>query len=323
MQVTFAGSPDRVEARLVPEAGYAFDTFRVSGFPRAAGARARARLAARRRGAAACGDPRAAAADVVLGGGGYVAGPMVLAAWRRRIPAALTEADAHLGLANRLAAPFARPRLPRVPDRRAARPEVPRRRPADPASSRPVPRDEARRASVCPPTGRCWSSSAALAAHAALNETAVAALGDEGPAVLHLSGERDYEALHGRVTRDDYRLLPFTERFGAALSAADLVVCARGRDGLGDRGRRHSRDARSVPPRDRRPPGAERELLRARRRRGRRAGRGARAVPRSSTPLLVDPRAARGDARGDAAAAKPDAADEIAEELVELAAARR
>src|SRR5205085_3339626 len=46
--------------------------------------------------------------DVVLGGGGYVAGPMVVAAWLRRIPAALMEADAHFGLANRLAAPFAR-----------------------------------------------------------------------------------------------------------------------------------------------------------------------------------------------------------------------
>ena len=44
----------------------------------------------------------------MLGGGGYVAGPMVLAARLRGIPAALTEADAHLGLANRLAAPFAR-----------------------------------------------------------------------------------------------------------------------------------------------------------------------------------------------------------------------
>ena len=46
--------------------------------------------------------------DVVLGGGGYVAGPMVLAAGSMRIPAALSEADAHLGLANRLAAPFAK-----------------------------------------------------------------------------------------------------------------------------------------------------------------------------------------------------------------------
>src|SRR5439155_25773855 len=46
--------------------------------------------------------------DVVLGGGGYVAGPMVLAARLRGIPAALTEADAQLGLANRLASPAAR-----------------------------------------------------------------------------------------------------------------------------------------------------------------------------------------------------------------------
>ncbi len=44
----------------------------------------------------------------MLGGGGYVAGPMVLAAWTKRIPAALTEADAHVGLANRLASPFAK-----------------------------------------------------------------------------------------------------------------------------------------------------------------------------------------------------------------------
>src|SRR4051812_16310472 len=33
-RVTFAGSPDRVEARLVPEAGYELDTFRISGLPR-------------------------------------------------------------------------------------------------------------------------------------------------------------------------------------------------------------------------------------------------------------------------------------------------
>ena len=36
-KVTFAGSPDRVEARLVPEAGFELDTFRVSGLPRRPG----------------------------------------------------------------------------------------------------------------------------------------------------------------------------------------------------------------------------------------------------------------------------------------------
>ncbi|MBV8598834.1 MAG: glycosyltransferase, partial [Actinobacteria bacterium] len=32
--VTFAGSADRVEARLVPERGYEFDSFAISGIPR-------------------------------------------------------------------------------------------------------------------------------------------------------------------------------------------------------------------------------------------------------------------------------------------------
>src|SRR5438105_1237285 len=107
--VTFAGSPDRVEARLVPERGFEFDAFRITGLPRRPSpALARALLLA---GSAprACGRILAARRPhVVLGGGGYVAGPMVYAAARRRIPAALMEADAHLGLANRLAVPFAK-----------------------------------------------------------------------------------------------------------------------------------------------------------------------------------------------------------------------
>src|SRR5919202_5155251 len=85
VHVTFAGSPDRLEARLVPEAGYELDTFRISGLPRRpTPALARALLLAGR-------APRACARilakrrpHVVLGAGSYVAGPMVFAAaWRR------------------------------------------------------------------------------------------------------------------------------------------------------------------------------------------------------------------------------------------------
>src|SRR5438128_3460750 len=109
VEVTFAGSPDRVEARLVPERGYAFDCFRVAGFPRRPGLRLLRALWLAAAAPAACLRILARRRpDVVLGGGGFVAGPMVLAAWLRRIPAALTEADRHLGLANRLASPFAR-----------------------------------------------------------------------------------------------------------------------------------------------------------------------------------------------------------------------
>src|SRR5262245_42235963 len=109
VRVTFAGTPDRVESRLVPEAGFELDTFPVSGLPRRPSA---AQLRAAWRASAAPAHCLRILArrrpDVVLGGGGFVAGPMVLAARLRGIPAALTEADAHLGLANRLAAPFAR-----------------------------------------------------------------------------------------------------------------------------------------------------------------------------------------------------------------------
>ena len=47
-------------------------------------------------------------ADVVMGGGGFVAGPAGLAAVLTRTPLVLTEADSHLGLANRLLAGRAR-----------------------------------------------------------------------------------------------------------------------------------------------------------------------------------------------------------------------
>ena len=57
-----------------------------------------------------------------------------------------------------------------------------------------------------------------------LNETAIDAWGESGPTVLHLSGERDYDALRPRVRRPGYRLLPFVDDFGAAVGC-----CGSGR----------------------------------------------------------------------------------------------
>ena len=67
-----------------------------------------------------------------------------------------------------------------------------------------------------------------LAGAQALNEFAVGAFGESGPAVLHVSGERDYEALRVRVTRPDYVLLPTTDHFGEALAVADLAISRAG-----------------------------------------------------------------------------------------------
>jgi UDP-N-acetylglucosamine--N-acetylmuramyl-(pentapeptide) pyrophosphoryl-undecaprenol N-acetylglucosamine transferase len=227
--VTFAGSPDRIEAQLVPEAGYELDTFRISGLPRRPSlALARALLLAGRA-PRACGRILAARRpDIVLGAGGYVAGPMVYAASRRRIPTALLEADAHLGLANRLAAPFARRVFLSFPiaGLDGAKYRVTGR--PIPARSRAVPQAEARRVFGLPERGPVLLVFGGSLGARILNELALDAFGRAGPAVLHLCGTRDYDELRPRVTRPDYRLFAFTEEFGAALGASDLVLARAG-----------------------------------------------------------------------------------------------
>ncbi len=108
-EVSFLGTRERIEAELVPAAGYEMDFIKVRGIDRrnplraaragfeALGAVGATRKVLRRRGA-----------DAVVGGGGYVAGPAGLAAAMSGTPLVLTEADSHLGLANRLLARRAR-----------------------------------------------------------------------------------------------------------------------------------------------------------------------------------------------------------------------
>ena len=321
--MTFAGSPDRVEARLVPEAGFDLDTFRVSGLPRRPGvAQARAALRALAAPAACDRILGRRRPDVVLGGGGYVSGPMVLAAARRRIPAALMEADAHLGLANRLAAPFARRVFLSfsISGKKPPKYQVTGR--PIPARSQPVPREEARRLFDLPQDGPVLLVAGGSLGARALNDLAIESFGPAGPAVLHLSGEREHERLQGRVSRSDYRLLPFTDDYGAALGAADLVL-ARAGGGVWELAAA-GKPAILVPY-----PLATADHQTKNARYFQTAG-GAILVPESElgrVPEIV--RSLHGDARrleemGAAMrqAARPGAADEIAEELMSLAAAR-
>ncbi|HUQ22846.1 MAG TPA: UDP-N-acetylglucosamine--N-acetylmuramyl-(pentapeptide) pyrophosphoryl-undecaprenol N-acetylglucosamine transferase [Gaiellaceae bacterium] len=321
--VTFAGSPDRVEARLVPEAGYELDTFEISGFPR------RPSVALVQSLIRAARAPRACAAilkrrrpHVVLGGGGYVAGPMVYAAWRRKVPAALTEADAHLGLANRLAAPFARRVFLayEIPGRGGTKYRVTGR--PVPREHRGVVRSDGRRRFGLPDTGPVLAFFGALAGARSLNDFAVETYGDAGPSVLHVSGERDYERLRARVHRSDYVLVPSTNEFGAALAAPDLAVSRAGGTvwelaasgtpavlvpyphATGDHQTLNARHfergggAVVVPEAElERVPGLVAELL-------------------ADQPRLASMRAAM------LSMARPHAADEIAEELIALASAR-
>jgi len=318
--VTFAGSPDRAEARLVPDAGFELDTFHVSGLPRRPGpAQLRAVGKAMRAPKACKRILRAREPDVVLGGGGYVAGPMVYAASRLAIPAALMEADAHLGLANRLAAPFAERVFLAFPIEGRERPKYRVTGRPIPARNRATSRAEGRRVFDLPSRARVLLVFGGSQGARSLNDEVVEAFRDAGPAVLHLCGERDFESLRGRVRREDYRLVPFTNDFGAAVGAADLVVARAG--GSVWEVAAAGKPAILVPY-----PFATADHQAKNARFFERAG-GAITVPETELGRVADlARSLIGDPErlkemGDAMkrVAKPDAAEEIAEGLIQLA----
>jgi UDP-N-acetylglucosamine--N-acetylmuramyl-(pentapeptide) pyrophosphoryl-undecaprenol N-acetylglucosamine transferase len=247
---------------------------------------------------------------------------MVLAARLRGIPAALTEADAHLGLANRLAAPFARRVFLAyaIPGRDGSKYRV---------VGRPVPRSHldsdragARARLGLPADGPVLGVFGGLAGAQALNRFAVDTWGEDGPAVLHIAGDRDFAELRPRVTRPSYALLATAESFGDALAATDLAISRAG-------GTVWELAATGTPSILVPYPyaTADHQALNAR---YFEEGGGAlmvreeelQRVPGLVEELLGDPERLRAMGETMRGLAKPDAADAIADELLELAARR-
>jgi UDP-N-acetylglucosamine--N-acetylmuramyl-(pentapeptide) pyrophosphoryl-undecaprenol N-acetylglucosamine transferase len=231
--VAFLGG-ERAEAELVPDAGYPFHPLRVAGIDRRNPLRAaRALMLAAGATVRARGLLRALGADAVLGGGGYVAGPVGLAAGTLRLPLALTEADSHLGVANRLLAPLARRIFLAFPlDRRMGGKYV--------VTGRPVPqgtggsgRRAARERFGIAADAQCLLVFGGSLGARRLNDAALDAFGASAPcAVLHASGRRDHDDLRRRLdalgSPPHYRLYPYIEPFADALAAADLVAARAG-----------------------------------------------------------------------------------------------
>ena len=155
--------------------------------------------------------------DVVFGAGGYVSGPMLLAARASRVPGALLEVDAHMGLANRLAAPLVERVYLSFPieGRSGGRYLV---------TGRPVPAEPARaRRGSGPAT---CSHSAAAWERPRLN-AAVAPWAGGDLRVLHVTGDREYEQYRA-LDGERYRVRAFLPGLHAALRGASLVVARAG-----------------------------------------------------------------------------------------------
>jgi UDP-N-acetylglucosamine--N-acetylmuramyl-(pentapeptide) pyrophosphoryl-undecaprenol N-acetylglucosamine transferase len=321
-QVVFVGG-ERAEAELVPAAGFELRPIAVRGLSRTnpfVAARAGA-LAARATAAAAriLRDERAAA---VLGAGGYVAGPVGLAAVARRVPLVLAEADSHLGVTNRLLAPFAR----RVC---LAFPIEGRTGPKYLVTGRPVPPPAtdlaAARARLRLGDGeRCVLVFGGSLGARSINEAAIEAFRDAPYRVLHAAGRRDHDALRGRVPGPHYALEPYLDRFGEALLAADLAVARAG--GSVFEIAAHGTPAILVPY-----PHATADHQTGNARWMERAGAAVVVPDRELTPerlrrevdaLLGDPARLAAMAAASASLARPEAARDIAREVVAAAQAR-
>jgi UDP-N-acetylglucosamine--N-acetylmuramyl-(pentapeptide) pyrophosphoryl-undecaprenol N-acetylglucosamine transferase len=225
-EVVFVGG-ERAEAEAVPAAGYELHPIRVEGMSRRnpfkAARAAWLALTATRRSRRLL---RELKANVVMGGGGYVAGPVGAAAVREHIPLVLTEADSHLGLANRMLAPFAARvclAFP-IPNRTGERFRVTGRPVPEPATDRTGAR---RRFGVRPTEVLVLVFGGSQGARS-INEAALAAFADADFRVLHVAGRRDYEALRDRAPGPHYEIVPYVDHFGEALLASDLVVARAG-----------------------------------------------------------------------------------------------
>jgi UDP-N-acetylmuramate--alanine ligase len=237
-EVAFIGSRDRVEAELVPAAGYDFTPLAVSGLDRRRPLRAaRAGIQAAGATAQALGLLRRLRPDAVLCAGGYVGWPVGAAALLRRTPIVLTESDSRLGIANRALAPFARRVCLAFPiaGRSGERYVV---------TGRPVPRAvaEADRAAARERLGvdaavPCLvvfggSLGARSINDAAFEAFAAATSAGQELVVLHIAGRRDYAELRARLDAVGrparYRLFEYLENLADPLAACDLAVARAG-----------------------------------------------------------------------------------------------
>ena len=107
LDVTWVGTERGIEARVIPEKGLRFETLAVTplkGRSPIELAKSVGRLPAAALGAMSL--VRRLKPDLVLGVGGYASGPVLAAAVALRVPTALLEQNAHVGLTNRLLARF-------------------------------------------------------------------------------------------------------------------------------------------------------------------------------------------------------------------------
>jgi len=235
VRVSFAGTADGIEARVVPREGFELDLIRSAGLKGKS-------MADRARGLAllplglvdAWRIVTARRPALVLGVGGYSSGPVVLVAALRHVPTMILEQNAVPGLTNRLLAPVVRAAAVSFEATRMffgagafvsgnpVRPEFF----AQGGSEREA-GSEAAGARVLV----CGGSQGAHAINMAMVEAAPELAAVAPPLrVTHQTGPRDLEAVRAAYERAGLAadVEPFIDEMGRQVSEADLIVCRAG-----------------------------------------------------------------------------------------------
>ncbi|MGA7746218.1 MAG: UDP-N-acetylglucosamine--N-acetylmuramyl-(pentapeptide) pyrophosphoryl-undecaprenol N-acetylglucosamine transferase [Candidatus Aquilonibacter sp.] len=236
--VTFIGAADRLEATIVPNAGYPLITVKS-----APAKRAYANLPGVFEAMSAL---RRLRPDIVIATGGYVSLPVVLAArilrQFKRIHAtiALLEPNARPGLTNRLLAPLVDEVWGAFPggDPRFAGKYVQTGIPVR-ASLRTLPsRDAAiERLGLSSKRNTLLAMGGSQGARS-INDALTSLLKSDGLPdgwqLIHVTGEKEYDRVRSALGREDGALRAYLNDVGDAYAAADLVLARAGASTLGE-----------------------------------------------------------------------------------------
>lgn len=236
-RVAFMGTPHRIEATLVPQAGYPFYPVEVKGMPRRLGPEllgfAKALFASLHEARRVL---RELKPDVVVGTGGYVSAPALLAAALEGVPAMICEQNVFPGLANRVLSRLVREVATTFP---ASDSYFQRGKPhclGNPIRSEvyTLSQEAARERLGFPLTPHLLVVTGGSLGARSINRALTGALEDllshEDWSVLHVSGKNDHAEV-AEATRglgDRYRLVPYMEDLPVALAASDLVLSRAG-----------------------------------------------------------------------------------------------
>ncbi|HTU70274.1 MAG TPA: undecaprenyldiphospho-muramoylpentapeptide beta-N-acetylglucosaminyltransferase [Candidatus Baltobacteraceae bacterium] len=230
--VTFIGTADRLEATLVPRAGYPLVTIRS-----APAKRAYVNLVGVVQAMSAL---RRLRPDIVIATGGYVAFPVALAARMLRKTIVLLEPNAHPGLTNRLLAPLVDEVWGAFADGDAhftgkyVHTGIPVR-----AALRALPSRDAAVERLGLSTKRqtllaVGGSQGARTINDALTSLLTSDGLPQGWQLVHVTGEKEYDRVRSALGRSDGVLRAYLDDMTDAYAAADLVLARAGASTLGE-----------------------------------------------------------------------------------------